>query len=142
MHRLTPIVASLLFLGAYPISAEDISVGDVVKPDIRAIGQTQGAGTPNAIGAGAFVPLHTTSDAVTYVDVGAKAHLDDRSGDSSIINTDVAGATLSTSTRIGYRWINDIGSWMYGVYGGNLLTPVLPQRQGDVLRLHDCWRLS
>lgn len=126
----------------YPISAEDISVGDVVKPDIRAIGQTQGAGTPNAIGAGAFVPLHTTSDAVTYVDVGAKAHLDDRSGDSSIINTDVAGATLSTSTRIGYRWINDIGSWMYGVYGGNLLTPVLPQRQGDVLRLHDCWRLS
>jgi hypothetical protein len=126
----------------YPISAEDISVGDVVKPDIRAIGQTQGAGTPNAIGAGAFVPLHTTSDAVTYVDVKAKAHLDDRSGGSSIINTDVAGATLSTSTRIGYRWINDIGSWMYGVYGDNLLTTVQPQRQGDVLRLHDCWRLS
>ena len=53
MKRFTPIVAGLLLAGAYPISAEDISVEDVVKPDIRAIGQTQGAGTPNAIGAGA-----------------------------------------------------------------------------------------
>ena len=53
MKRFTPIVAGLLLAGAYPISAEDVSVEDVVKPDIRAIGQTQGAGTPNAIGAGA-----------------------------------------------------------------------------------------
>jgi len=114
MNRLTPIVASLLLLGAYPTSADDTSV----KVDIRAIGQTQGAGVPNAIGAGAFVPLHATSNAVTYIDVEAKANLDDRSGDSSIINTDVAGTTLSTSTRLGYRWINDVGSWMYGVYAG------------------------
>jgi len=118
MNRFTPVVAGLLLLGAYPLSAEDISVEDVVKRDIRAIGQTQGAGTPNAIGVGAFVPLHATSNAVTYVDIEAKAHLDDRSGDSSIINTDVAGITLSTSTRVGYRWINDVGSWMYGVYTG------------------------
>ena len=118
INRLTPIVAGLLLLGAYPTSADDKSVQDVVKVDLRAIGQTQGAGTPNAIGAGAFVPLHATSNAVTYVDIEAKAHLDDRSGDSSIINTDVAGTTLSTSTRVGYRWINDVGSWMYGVYAG------------------------
>jgi len=118
MNRFTPIVAGLLLLGAYPTSADDKSVQDAVKVDLRAIGQTQGAGTPNAIGAGAFVPLHTTSNAVTYVDVEAKANLDDRSGDSSIINTDVAGTTLSTSTRLGYRWINDVGSWMYGVYAG------------------------
>jgi len=117
-NRLTPIVAGLLLLGAYPTSADDKSVQDVVKVDLRAIGQTQGAGTPNAIGAGAFIPLHTTSNAVTYIDVEAKANLDDRSGDSSIINTDVAGTTLSTSTRLGYRWINDVGDWMYGVYAG------------------------
>ena len=118
MTRFTPIVAGLLVLGVYPLSAEDISVEDVVKPDIRAIGQTQGAGVPNAIGAGVFVPLHATSDAVTYVDIEAKANLNDRSGDSSIINTDVAGTTLSTSTRLGYRWINDVSSWMVGVYAG------------------------
>ncbi len=118
MNRFTLVVAGLLLAGAYPLSAEDISVKDVVKPNLRAIGGTQGAGTPNAIGAGAFIPLHATNDAVTYVDVEAKAHLDDRSGDSSIINTDVAGTTLSTSTRLGYRWINDVGSWMVGVYAG------------------------
>ena len=84
----------------YPISAQDISVEDAVNFDPRAIGQTQGAGVPNAIGAGAFIPLHKTSNAVTYVDIEAKANLDDRSGDSSIINTDVAGTTLSTSTRL------------------------------------------
>ena len=118
MNRFTPVVAGLLLAGAYPTSADDKSVQDVVNFDLRAIGQTQGAGVPNAIGAGAFVPLHATSNAVIYVDVEAKANLDDRSGDSSIINTDVAGTTLSSSTRLGYRWINDVGSWMYGVYAG------------------------
>ena len=42
MKRFTPIVAGLLFLGTYPISAEDISVEEAVKVDVRAIGQTQG----------------------------------------------------------------------------------------------------
>ena len=118
MNRVTPVVAGLLLAGACPLSADDKSVQDAVTFDLRAIGQTQGAGVPNAIGAGAFVPLHATSNAVTYVDVEAKANLDDRSGDSSIINTDVAGTTLSTSTRLGYRWINDVGDWIYGVYAG------------------------
>jgi len=118
MSRFTPVVASLLLLGTSPAFADDHLVADTVNFDLRAIGQTQGAGVPNAIGAGAFVPLHATSNAVTYVDVEAKGNLDDRSGDSSIINTDVAGITLSTSTRLGYRWINDVGSWMYGVYAG------------------------
>ena len=118
MSRFTPVVASLLLLGTSPAFADDHLVADTVNFDLRAIGQTQGAGVPNAIGAGAFVPLHATSNAVTYVDIEAKANLDDRSGDSSIINTEVAGTTLSTSTRLGYRWINDVGSWMYGVYAG------------------------
>ena len=117
MNRFTPVVAGLLLLVVYPISAQDISVEDAVNFDLRAIGQTQGAGVPNAIGAGAFMPLHKTSNAVTYVDVEAKANLDDRSGDSSIINTDVAGTTLSTSTRLGYRRLNELGQ-MYGVYAG------------------------
>ena len=117
MSRFTPVVASLLLLVVYPISAQDISVEDAVNFDLRAIGQTQGAGVPNAIGAGAFMPLHKTPNAVTYVDIEAKANLDDRSGDSSIINTDVAGTTLSTSTRLGYRRLNESGQ-MYGVYAG------------------------
>ena len=118
MNRLTSVVAGLLLAGTSPSFADNLSVQDAVKVDVRAIGQTQGAGTPNAIGAGAFIPLQVAGNFVTYIDILAKANLDDRSGDSSIINTDVAGTTLSTSTRIGYRWLNDVGDWMYGVYGG------------------------
>jgi hypothetical protein len=117
MNRFTPVVAGLLLLGAYPISAQDISVEDAVNFDLRAIGQTQGAGVPNAVGLGAFVPLHKTSNAVTYVDVEVKGNVADRSGDSSIINTEVAGTTPSSSTRLGYRWLNPSGQ-MYGVYAG------------------------
>jgi hypothetical protein len=117
MSRFTPVVAGLLLLGAYPIFAQDISVEDTVNFDLRAIGQTQGAGVPNAVGLGAFVPLHKTSNAVTYVDVEVKGNVADRSGDSSIINTEVAGTTPSSSTRLGYRWLNPSGQ-MYGVYAG------------------------
>jgi hypothetical protein len=73
--------------------ADDHSVADTVNFDLRAIGQTQGAGVPNAVGLGAFVPLHKTSNAVTYVDIEVKGNVADRSGDSSIINTEVAGTT-------------------------------------------------
>ena len=51
MNRFTPVVAGLLLLSAYPISAQDISVEDTVNFDLRAIGQTQGAGVPRAAGA-------------------------------------------------------------------------------------------
>ena len=42
----------------------------------------------------------------------------DRAGESSIINTDVAGTTISTSSRLGYRWLNSDRSWMYGLNAG------------------------
>jgi hypothetical protein len=35
-----------------------------------------------------------------------------------IINTDVSGTTFSTSTRLGYRWLNSNRSWMFGVNAG------------------------
>jgi len=42
----------------------------------------------------------------------------DYPGYSSIINTTVAGGTISTSTRLGQRWLNDDRSWTYGVNFG------------------------
>ena len=56
--RMNRILILLAMLVVGTLSADDTSVQDVVKFDLRAIGQTQGAGVPNAIGAGAFVPLH------------------------------------------------------------------------------------
>jgi hypothetical protein len=81
-------------------------------------GQTQGSGTPNEIGIGGFLPLAVGSNSVAYLDVLANANLADIGNSSSIINTKVDGTTISTSTRLGYRWLNGNRSWMYGVNAG------------------------
>ena len=45
------------------------------------------------------------------------ANFGDRDGESSIFNTDDAG-NFSTSTRLGYRYLNSDRSWMYGLNAG------------------------
>ena len=81
-------------------------------------GALQGAGTPNQAGLGAFIPLHVGSNSVAFVDVLVNANFNDYGNYSSIINTDVSGTTFSTSTRLGYRWLNGNRSWMFGINAG------------------------
>ena len=104
-------------------SAEDlgvmsISLKDVVKPTFGFQGALQGAGTPNRAGIGGFLPVSVGNNSVWFLDALANVNFSDRNGDSSIINTDVAGTTISTSTRLGYRWLNNDRSWMFGVNAG------------------------
>ncbi len=81
-------------------------------------GQTQGAGTPNEIGIGGFLPLSVSKNSVFFLDTLANVNFSDIGNSSSIINTEVAGTTISTSTRLGYRWLNSDSSWMFGVNAG------------------------
>ncbi|WP_413441482.1 carbamoyl-phosphate synthase [Synechococcus sp. MIT S1220] len=101
-----------------------ISLADVVKPTIGFQGALQGAGTPNQAGIGGFLPLSVGENSVWFLDALVNANFADREGYSSIINTDVAGGTVSTSTRIGYRWLNGDRSWMFGLNGGYDSRPV------------------
>jgi hypothetical protein len=78
----------------------------------------QGAGTPNQAGIGGFLPLSVGDNSVWFLDVLANANFADYENNSSIINTDVAGTTISTSSRLGYRWLNGDRSWMYGLNAG------------------------
>ena len=97
-----------------------ISLKDVVKPTFGFQGALQGAGTPNQAGIGGFLPLSVGDNSVFFADVlaNANANFADRAGESSIINTTVAGTTISTSSRLGYRWLNSDRSWMYGLNAG------------------------
>jgi hypothetical protein len=95
-----------------------VNLRDAVKFNYGFQGALQGAGTPNQAGLGAFIPLHVGSNSVAFVDVLVNANFSDYSGYSSIINTDVSGTTFSTSTRLGYRWLNGKRSWMFGVNAG------------------------
>jgi hypothetical protein len=96
----------------------EVSLKDAVQINGGVQGQTQGAGTPNSIGFGAFVPLAVGSSGVFFLDALANINLADISNSSSIINTEVAGTTISTSTRLGYRWLNSNQTWIFGVNAG------------------------
>ena len=94
-----------------------ISLKDVVKPSIGFQGALQGAGTPNQAGIGGFLPLSVGENSVWFLDALVNVNFADRDSESSIINTDVDGG-FSTSTRLGYRWLNGDRSWMYGLNAG------------------------
>ena len=104
--------------GADELGVMSISLKDVVKPTIGFQGALQGAGTPNQAGIGGFLPLSVGDNSVWFLDVLANANFADYENNSSIINTDVAGTTISTSSRLGYRWLNGDRSWMYGLNAG------------------------
>ena len=95
-----------------------VNLRDAVKFNYGFQGALQGAGTPNQAGLGAFIPLKVSKNSVAFVDVLVNANFNDYGNYSSIINTTVAGTTFSTSTRLGYRWLNSNRSWMYGVNAG------------------------
>ena len=122
------LVASAIALAPLPTKAQDgsaenlgdvmsISFNDVVNPTIGFQGAMQGAGTPNQVGIGGFLPLSVGVNSVWFLDAFVNAHFGDRDGYSSIVKTDVAG-DFSTSTRLGYRWLNSDRSWMYGLNTG------------------------
>ena len=111
----TPVLADG---GAEALGVMSVSLSEVVKPRLGIQGQTQGAGTPNQAGVGGFLPISVGDNSVFYADVEVNADFGDYSGYSSIINTTVAGTTVSTSSRLGYRWLNDNRSWMYGFNAG------------------------
>ena len=117
------IAISQLPLKAQEGSAEDlgvmsISLKDVVKPRVGFQGALQGAGTPNQAGIGGFLPLKVNDNSVWFLDALANVNFADRDNYSSIISTTVDGATVSTSTRLGYRWLNGDRSVMYGINAG------------------------
>jgi len=103
---------------AEDLSVMEVNLKDAVKFNYGFQGALQGAGTPNQAGLGAFIPLKVSKNSVSYVDVLVNANFNDYGNYSSIINTDVSGTTFSTSTRLGYRWLNGNRSWMYGVNAG------------------------
>ena len=97
---------------------QEISLKDAVKFNWGFQGALQGAGTPNQAGIGGFLPLSVGDNSVFFFDALANVNFADYENNSSIINTDVAGTTISTSSRLGYRWLNGDRSWMYGLNAG------------------------
>ena len=118
---------------AADLGVMSVSLKDAVKLNYGLQGQLQGAGTPNEAGIGGFLPLRVGKQSVTFLDVLANVNFADYPGYSSIMNTTVAGGTVSTSTRIGQRWLNADRSSMYGFNLGYDSRPMAtgPTTNGD-----------
>jgi hypothetical protein len=117
--------------GADDLGVMSISLKDVVKPTFGFQGALQGAGTPNQAGIGGFLPLSVGENSVFFADVLLNANFADYGNYSSIINTTVAGTTISTSSRLGYRWLNNDRSWMYGINAGYDTPPEQHKKHAD-----------
>ncbi len=143
MRRLLSAAATAsLLLAQAPVLAEgkaddlgvmSVKLTDVVKSNFGIQAETQGAGTPNEVGVGGFIPLSTGDNNVFYADMEANANLADFSGYSSIVGTEVDGITVSTSSRLGYRWLNSDRSWMFGFNAGY---DSRPMNTGDAEPFH------
>ena len=128
MRRLlTAAATASLLLAQAPVLAEgsaddigvmSVSLKETIKPRFGFQGQTQGAGTPNQAGIGGFLPLKISENSIWFFDSQVNANFEDFNNYSSIDNTTVAGITFSTSSRLGYRWLNSDRSWMFGINGG------------------------
>lgn len=103
---------------AKDLGVMSLSLKDAIQPNFGFQGALQEAGTPNQAGIGGFLPLVTGDNSVFFLDAQANANFADYNNYSSIINTTVAGTTISTSSRLGYRFLNSDRSWMFGVNAG------------------------
>ena len=128
MRRLLSAAATAsLLLAQMPVLAQGqadelgvmgVSLKEAVKADFGIQAQTQGAGTPNEVGVGGFLPFAVGENSLWFLDSQVNANFEDFNHYSSIVNTTVAGTTFSTSSRLGYRWLNGDRSWMYGINAG------------------------
>ena len=146
---LSRIAATSLLLSQAPVLAEgtaddigvmNISLNDVVKPDFGFQGETQGAGTPNQAGVGGFLPLKINDNSVWFVDALANVNFADfNAANSSLGGTVLDAFTISTSTRLGYRWLNGDRSWMFGINAGYDSRPV---KSGETVSGYKAWDLQ
>ena len=137
-----PLSGSVLAQVAQDSSTKDpvemeVNLREVVKFNWGFQGATQGAGTPNQVGIGGFLPISVGDNSVWFLDALANVNFADYDGTSSIINTKVAGTTISTSSRLGYRWLNSDRSWMYGLNAGYDSRPMNTGNADSGVTLYD-----
>ena len=132
-----PVAAQEEDGSAADLGVMEINLKDAVQFNWGFQGALQGAGTPNQAGIGAFLPIAVGENSVLFIDALANANFGDRDGESSIVNTEVAGTTISTSTRLGYRWLNGDRSWMYGLNAGYDSRPMNTGNADSGVTLYD-----
>ena len=113
-----------------PVLSTDLS--DVVESSWGLTGDTQGARTPNSLGGYGFMPFAFEEDSLFFADIELDINLSDFSDQNSSINPELDGTPVTTSSRIGRRWLNDDRSWMYGINAGYDTRPIQAKSGNDI----------
>lgn len=114
-----PAVAQETPAAAADLGVMGVNLRDAVKLNYGFQGALQGASTPNKMGIGGFYPLSVKDNSVFFIDSQVNYDFADFNNYSSLgSGVSDKGGTVSTSTRLGYRWLNSDRSWMYGVNAG------------------------
>ena len=135
------LVASAITLSPLPTKAQDGTVedlGDVMSINLKEIakfswgiqGSLQDAGATNLIGAGFFYPFYIKTNKMLFIDSRFDFNLGDYNISpeylsSSINDVQVQGLSVSTSTRLGYRWIDKNLNRGFGLSAGYDSRPLI-----------------
>ncbi|WP_137024994.1 carbamoyl-phosphate synthase [Synechococcus sp. UW179A] len=142
LRRLTiGLLISATAIAPFPLKAQDgmpedlgdaisINLKDVVKFNWGFQGALQDAGVTNRIGAGFFYPFSIKPNKMWFLDSRFDLNLGDYNINpeylsSSINDVQVQGVSISTSTRIGYRWIDRHLNRGFGVSAGYDSRPLI-----------------
>tara|TARA_B100001057_G_C22786066_1_gene925614 strand:+ start:264 stop:1301 length:1038 start_codon:yes stop_codon:yes gene_type:complete len=134
------LLASVVAIAPPPLKAQDnaeilgdamsINLKDVVKFNWGLQGALQDAGVTNRIGMGFFYPFYTKPNQTWFLDSRFDLNLGDYNISpehlsSSINDVQVQGVSVSTSTRVGYRWINHKLNRGFGISAGYDSRPLI-----------------
>ena len=135
------LLASAVAIAALPLKAQDavpeaqadaisINFKDVVRFNWGFQGALQDAGVTNRIGAGFFYPFHIRPNKVWFLDSRFDLNLGDYNISpeylsSSINDVQVQGVSISTSTRLGYRWLDRHLNRGFGISAGYDSRPLI-----------------
>jgi hypothetical protein len=135
------LLASAISLASLPAIAQEDSGADdlgVMSINLKEMakfswgfqGSLQDAGVTNRIGAGFFYPFYTKVNKMLFLDSRFDLNLGDYNVSpeflsSSINDVQVQGVSVSTSTRLGYRWIDRNLNRAFGFSAGYDSRPLI-----------------
>ena len=135
------LLASVVAVAPLPLQAQDgnaddlgdgmsINLKEAVKFNWGFQGALQDAGVTNRIGAGFFYPFNVKPSTMWFLDSRFDLNLGDYNTtpeylSSSINDVQVQGVSISTSTRVGYRWIDHHLNRGFGISAGYDSRPLI-----------------
>lgn len=113
-------------------NASDFNIDDISDFSWNLVGGSQEGGVPNSLGFNFFKPFATDYESLYFIDFESSINLKDFTDNASSNSLEQVGTPITTSTRVGRRWLSDDNSFMFGVNLGFDTRPVSRSSSSDI----------